>query len=129
MHMQEKYDFWTSGDKNISESIVSLPAIRNAIETMPAAQLLRLQKFATWRMRSLGDRTAGRGPEDLLSEAITVTLTGQRVWKEGIDFCTHLMGAMRSISSSWREQLAHESRAVASRGTGISFIHRYSSTT
>ncbi len=80
----------------------SLESIWSAVLSLSDAQLLALKRYSQWRVRMIGRKAWGRGVEDLLHEAITTTASGDRVWKEGVDFSTHLFGAMRSISSRWR---------------------------
>jgi hypothetical protein len=47
----------------------------------------------------------GRDHEDLLGEAVADTLDpAKRRWNKDVSFVRHLIGAMRSISSHWREQ-------------------------
>jgi hypothetical protein len=47
----------------------------------------------------------GRDHEDLLGEAVADTLDPtKRRWNKDVSFVRHLIGAMRSISSHWREQ-------------------------
>ncbi|RME53451.1 MAG: hypothetical protein D6795_05360 [Deltaproteobacteria bacterium] len=76
--------------------------IRAAIERLTQGELLRLEKYARWRIRGLGRKAGGRTYEDLLAEAITATLSGDRRWnKDAVDFFGHLKGAMRSISDNW----------------------------
>src|SRR5882762_4359705 len=79
-----------------------------AILFLTTAELLRLEHYARWRIRWLGRKALGRDERDLLQEAITATVTGKRVWKEDVDLCLHLLGAMRSISSSWHEKKGDE---------------------
>ena len=56
-------------------------------------------------MRGLGRRASGRNHEDLLNEAIADTLDPEkRRWNKQVSFVTHLIGAMRSIASHWKEQ-------------------------
>lgn len=46
-----------------------------------------------------------RDHEDLLGEAVADTLDpAKRRWNKEVSFVRHLIGAMRSISSHWREQ-------------------------
>jgi DNA-directed RNA polymerase specialized sigma24 family protein len=75
-----------------------------AVRSLTLLQFIRLRRFARWRMRGLGRKAAGRNDEDLLSEAITATIAGDRTWREGVDFYQHLLGAMRSISTSWHQK-------------------------
>ncbi len=75
------------------------------MEALGEADLVRLEKVARYRVRGLGRRASGRNHEDLLNEAIVDTLDpGKRRWNKDVGFVTHLMGAMRSIASHWKEQ-------------------------
>ena len=76
--------------------------------SLPAARLLRLKRYAKWRIRGIPGRTLGREEQDLIEEALIATAEGRRVWKEGVDFFQHLQGAIRSISTSWREKAVEE---------------------
>ena len=81
-----------------------------AVESLTTTQLVRLRKFAAWRIRGLGRATLGREANDLLGEALVSTLAGAegsgegRRWNKVVDFVKHLTGAMRSISDHWRQQ-------------------------
>src|SRR5438034_8761141 len=99
--MQETAILRTCGDKNsFDEEYRS--AVRDALESLTAQQLRRLQTFARWRCKIVGKKAAGRDWEDLLSEAITAVLAGNRRWDQSRgDFCSFLIGAMRSMSTSW----------------------------
>jgi hypothetical protein len=82
--------------------------VNRAIEALTRSDLLRLKHFAVWRFRGLGRARCGRTWEDLLSEAKLSTLKGAanngsgRRWNQNVDLVTHLVGAMRSISSHWK---------------------------
>jgi CheY-like chemotaxis protein len=84
--------------------------VERAIEALTPSELLRLKRFADYRVRGLGPAACGRTGEDLLSEAQLRTLIGAgatrqgRHWNKHVDFVWHLTGAMRSISSCWRRQ-------------------------
>jgi hypothetical protein len=85
--------------------LASIDDIKQAIENLSSAELLRLEKYSQFRIRGLGRKAGDKNYEDLLKEAMTATLTGTRRWKKNnINFITHLLGAIRSISSHWREQ-------------------------
>lgn len=88
------------------EQNLATPAeVWQAIEGLTPAQLLRLEKFARWRVRGLGRKSLGRDYRDLLQEGLTSTLAGTRRWnKHAVDLVGHLLGTMRSISSHWDEQ-------------------------
>ena len=86
-------------------AIATVDEVQAAVEGLSAANLLRLEKFARWRVRGLGRRAGGRDHRDLLQEAMTSTLAGDRNWnKAAVHFVGHLLGAMRSISTHWGEQ-------------------------
>jgi hypothetical protein len=86
--------------------VASLDDVANAVELLTETELVRLTGYAKYRMRGLGRRSGGRDHEDLMKEAITLTLSGQRRWKPvNVTFDRHLIGVMRSISSHWAEQL------------------------
>jgi hypothetical protein len=89
----------------IPEETAATPAeIYQAIEALRPAELLRLKKYAQFRIRGLGRASQGRNDEDLLYEALNATLVGNRQWNTSVSFLAHLLGALRSISSHWKEQ-------------------------
>jgi hypothetical protein len=81
-----------------------------AIEALTPAQLLKLKKFAAWRVRGLGRATLGRDADVLLQDAFLSTLLGSentgegRRWNKAVDFVKHMTEAMRSISDHWKTQ-------------------------
>lgn len=76
-----------------------------AVEALTDGQLKALRHYARWRVRGLGRASQGRNFEDLLQEAVTATLAGDRHWnKSSCEFVGHLVWAMRSISSNWRRK-------------------------
>jgi hypothetical protein len=90
-----------------------------AIESLSAAQFYRLKKFARFRVRGLGRAAMGETYISLLDEAAASTLQGAeggargRKWaKNRVAFVDHLFGAMRSISTHWKE--AYERRGTES---------------
>lgn len=88
-----------------SDPIATIDEVREAIEGLSSAELNKLEKYSRYRIRGLGRRAAGRDHEDLLKEAITATLSGNRRWrKESVPFQNHLLGTIRSISSHWGEK-------------------------
>lgn len=79
--------------------------VRAALDALGEADLVRLEKYARYRIRGLGRKAGGRDHDDLLGEAIQDTLdTEKRKWNKDVSLVRHLIGAMRSISSHWREQ-------------------------
>lgn len=89
------------------ERVASLGEVRDAIEALSKADLLRLERYSIWRMRGLGNFIDGRSHEDLLYEAIRLVLEGRRQWRPGkVEFVGCLLGAIRSIASNWARRLA-----------------------
>jgi CheY-like chemotaxis protein len=84
--------------------------IDRAIKTLTSSDLLRLQRFAKFRVRGLGRAASGRDWEDLLGEALYRTLKGTddtqngRHWNRKVPFVQHLAGAISSIASLWKRQ-------------------------
>jgi hypothetical protein len=81
-----------------------------AIESLSAEEYYRLKRFARYRIRGLGRAAMGETYISLLDEAVAATLEGAeggtegRKWaKNRVPFVNHLFGAMRSISSHWKE--------------------------
>ncbi len=84
--------------------------IEQAVESLSSSDELRLEKFASYKTRGLGRKAVYRDHEDLLSEAIKSTWIGAedpnagRRWRnKDVSFVQHLLGAMRSIASHWKE--------------------------
>jgi hypothetical protein len=92
--------------RRVPEDAAATPdEVKAAVETLTEGQLVKLEKYARYRVRGLGRKALGRDYNDLLRDAITATLAGDRRWRKGtVDFFTHLTGVMRSISSHWGEQ-------------------------
>jgi hypothetical protein len=97
------------------ESAATKEEIVAAYEALTRSELLRLERYAKWRIRGLGRRSLGRDWEDLLGEAISATYEDVRRWnKESVDFPRHLIGAMRSISSRWRKEFEPDEAVLES---------------
>lgn len=88
--------------------------IDRAIETLTGAQLLRLHKFAAWRIRGLGRASPWHEVDELLNEAMASTLAGAenpgagRHWNKKVDFVKHLIEAMRSVSDHQKRKFDEE---------------------
>jgi len=78
------------------------------VQALTVEDLIRLRRYARWRIKWLGRKALGRDEKDLLSEAVTATVTGRREWSEDVSLLTHLLGAARSISSSWHARRVEE---------------------
>ena len=98
--------------------------IDRAIKTLTSSELLRLQKFAKFRIRGLGRAASGRDWEDLLGEALHRTLMGTndtqsgRHWNRKVSFVQHLAGAMSSIASLWKRQFKEKNTFLISELSG-----------
>jgi hypothetical protein len=85
------------------EKAASVDDINDAITSLTAADLKRLEKFARWRIKGLGRKKIGRTWEVLLNEAVVAFCSDTRRWdKERVDFVRAMTQAMRSISDNWR---------------------------
>jgi CheY-like chemotaxis protein len=99
-------------DSNIYElrSLLEKIEIDRAIKALTSSELLRLQRFAKFRVRGLGRAATGRDWEDLVGEALYRTLMGAedtqngRHWNRRVTFVQHLAGAMSSIATVWKRQ-------------------------
>jgi len=91
----------------VPDAIPAKPAtyaeIFHAIESLTDEDSERLEQVALNRIIRIGRRAAnGRTHEDLLQEAMTRTLGGQRHWyPETVGFVPFLIGAVWSIASEW----------------------------
>jgi hypothetical protein len=91
-------------------SLLEKIEVDRAIEALTSSELLRLQRFADFRVRGLGRAARGRTGKDLLAEAQLRTLIGAeatregRHWNKSVDFVQHLKRAMESISNCWKRQ-------------------------
>jgi len=90
--------------EGLSNSFHDKDAVEQAVLALSEGELLRLRKFAVWRIRGLGRKARGRTSDDLLGEAITSILDGTRPWRKSIVFYVHLRGCVRSISNAWSQK-------------------------
>ena len=100
----------TERKKDAEQEYATRQEIEQAMESLSPADELRLEKFARYKIRSLGRKAMSRDHDDLLGEAIKSTLVGTegisegRRWrKKDVTFVQHILGGMRSITSHWRE--------------------------
>lgn len=91
--------------RDTETDLASIEAVHSAVESLTEEELLRLERYAHFRIRSLGGRTLGRDAGDLVREALAATLGGDRRWNlRNVDFFTHLVGVMRSLAGHWNER-------------------------
>lgn len=83
--------------------------VGSAIAALGPGDLVRLHEFAKNRIARIGPWAAnGRTAQELLHIAIVKALNGTRTWHpDRVDLKGFLMGAMKSIASSWA---SHHSR-------------------
>ncbi len=84
-----------------------------AIGALTKQDLARLRVAAATWIRNLGLDTVAADADDLVSDAIFRTTSGQRTWRVGVSLHEHLRGVMRSVADSWRKSA--ERRAVSGR--------------
>lgn len=90
--------------KRSEEEVHDLESVEAAIKALSPPDLCRLRAAAKLRLRVLGPYLTDRDEEDLLQEAVTRTVCGDRHWRRGIDFHRHLDMVMKSICNSWVKQ-------------------------
>jgi hypothetical protein len=98
--------------KSVTLEYATRDDVEQAVGFLSPADEVRLERFARYRIRGLGRKATGRDHEDLLREAIKSTWIGAedpdggRRWrKKDVAFLAHILGAMRSIASHWKEAL------------------------
>ncbi len=109
-------------DSNLYQlrSLLEKIEIDRAIKALTSSELLRLQRFAKFRVRGLGRAASGRDWEDLLGEALYRTLMGAedtqngRHWNRKVTFVQHLAGAMQSIANVWKRQFKEKNTYLMS---------------
>lgn len=96
--------------RDASEEYATREDVERAVESLSQADERRLKKFARYKLRGLGRKAMHRDHEDLLGEAIKSTWVGAgdpgegRRWRQkDVTFVQHMLGAMRSIASHWKD--------------------------
>jgi len=99
-----------SAGRNVQETCATTSEVMAAIESLSAEDFHRLKRAAGFRIRGLGRAAQLREYGDLLGEALASTLEGAeggakgRKWaNQRVPFVKHLLGAMRSIASHWKD--------------------------
>ncbi len=90
-----------------------LADVERAIHELGRADANRLRTAAVMLIRGFHIDPVPHDHEDLLSEAVTRTLAGERSWRQGVDFVQHLILNMRSIASDWRRRAVRRSEEGA----------------
>ncbi len=105
------------GGRGTRNECATTAEVMAAIESLSAEEDFRLKRFARFRIRGLGRAAMGRTYSCLLAQAVASTLQGAesktkgRKWdKNRVPFVDHLFGAVRSISTHWKE--AYERRGT-----------------
>lgn len=101
-------------ENSAQEVVATQEEITKAFESLSDAQLLKLKKYAQWRIGWLGNITGGMTAANLIADAILGTLeeNGRNWYKERVDFPTHLFGAIKSISRHIREKYERQEGSV-----------------
>lgn len=100
--------------KPVSKKRRSVAAKRSSEETALAIQQLskadhaKLRRYADWKFFGTRGTLKGSSSEDLVNEAIALTLGGKRPWRVKVDIKTHLQGCMQSIVSGWYKTAARD---------------------
>lgn len=79
-----------------------------AVAALTDVDLVRLEKFARWRITRIAAAADGRDQMDLIEEAYQLTYEGRRAWNKENPFLVHMFRTIRSISSHWAEAFATE---------------------
>ena len=138
---KEETDSQSTSSKAIREAVSTETDLIAALESLyqNKAQLLKLQQYATSRIAIIGRSAEGRAAQDLLNEAVTLTLEGRRIWNtRAVDLVGHLIGVMRSVSSHWAEEVSTRQAVTYSEsdltrlppeGGEVNELHQQASTT
>ncbi|MEE8525071.1 MAG: hypothetical protein V3T72_14135 [Thermoanaerobaculia bacterium] len=94
-----------------ADEVHDVDRVRKAIGELTRADLGRLQVAAKTLLGGFRIGPQQREYQDLLSTAITLTLSGERQWRKRVDFKHHLFRTMRSIASHWRREMVQEHEA------------------
>lgn len=80
----------------------SYDEITATIDGLTPRQAKQLEIFAKWRVGQLGETNLDGDWQDLIQQALTSLLVGDRRWnKDNVDLVKFLTEAMRSISNNW----------------------------
>jgi DNA-directed RNA polymerase specialized sigma24 family protein len=105
----------TSSRRLKPEEVRDLDRVREAIGGLTEADRGRLLIAAKTLLGGFRNDPQRRTHEDLLSEAVTRTLSGERQWPRRVGFEHHFFRTMRSLANLWRREVARE-RAVRTPG-------------
>ena len=98
------WDCMVTVPRDKAEGAASQAKVREALTSLTDMEMAHLRYRAKFWAGSLGRHAAGRDWEDLLNEALTRLLSGQRSWNPEIGIVQVIDQAMRSIRSSWSEK-------------------------
>lgn len=97
----------------LEAAVHDLADVERAIRGLGRADAGRLLSAAVVLIRGFHVEPVPHDHEDLLSEAVTRTLSGERGWRRGMAFVPHLIQVMRSIASDWRRRFVLRAEAGA----------------
>jgi len=107
-HREHRHPAGSSTRRPSADEVHDLERVRKAIGELTPPDLGRLSAAAKTLLRGLRIDPQRRGHQDLLSAAVTRTLSGERRWHKRVDFKRHLFQTMRSIASHWRREALRE---------------------
>lgn len=88
--------------------------VRAALADLSDADLLRLEKYATWRVRRVPvEKRERRDGEALLRLAIDLTLEGTRRWHKRQGIVHHLEDVMSSVANHWAKRPVTDTSILA----------------
>jgi RNA polymerase sigma factor (sigma-70 family) len=107
---QELLDAIYSEAEVVKRAALELMEPSEALRQLTTSELIKLHKYARFLMKPLlmHGKAKGRSADDLMQEALTATLESRRMWNRNISFYQHLVGAIRSIASSWTREVGEE---------------------
>ena len=76
-----------------------------AVHALSVADAVRVSRVAKFRAASLAALGLGINGDDLMQEAITRTIKGDRRWRRTVSFVTHLTKTIRSIANHAADEL------------------------
>ncbi len=103
------------GSGDVGRIDVSSSAVHNraeveyAVRTLGDEDTVRLRATAVHLIRGFYIDRVQRDHDDLLSEALSRLLSGERSWRQGVDLVYQLIQIMRSIASDWRRRVVFRS--------------------
>ena len=104
-----------TSSRRIPEDKAATPEeIASAIELLTDVQSERVEQYAHAKVRGLGRRAQGKSGQDLMQEAMMLTLSGDRRWNKSVTFPAHLLGVIRSTAWNWGKKFDEDEARLES---------------